>query len=366
MTRLQVRMVGEITPYATFYARPSDTPGFLDIQRDNNEIVVIQASGSISEACCTFLNTYYGMHFNSGELEVMPDNVYEMVTYGQMRPATPSMAWMPGTIADIDAYRGEIARRDEIGPRDADGSALSLLDTTTSATPAITWTTDYPLDCAQPDPSHEPSPRTEEMPSVSTRRRRRYLTLMPYSSFVRTAHCLSTRDLRFMRVAALRVLRAYTVTPGGLNDFRRKAINLWVGRQGALARYGIAIAKEMESRGFENTSLEEFKAGQSNHSPHKPSWVFWPRLQGSHRSYLKLRGIRDNFVRRLHEQFIRDTCTMGVREYVQVHEHKNVRNMSFSDIAAISDSAVQNGHYNEEFGPNSAQEDYVYPSPVQC
>jgi hypothetical protein len=122
----------------------------------------------------------------------------------------------------------------------------------------------------------------------------------------------------------------------------------------------------MKARGFENTSMVEFQSGLACNNTVKPGWVFWPRLQVANKGYLKLRGMRDNFIKRLHEQFSRDTYTDGVRNYLKCNDHKNVRNMSFDDLANLDSESVNEGHYNEEFQAISAHEEYVYPEPVQC
>jgi hypothetical protein len=119
-------------------------------------------------------------------------------------------------------------------------------------------------------------------------KRRHYLTLVPYINFTKCAKCLHDRDLKLMRVAALRVLKL-------LNNPRSdtpRGVTLWVGYTQALIRYGIAIATECRRRGFADTSLGVF---QSQYTPGlcaKPEWIKWASLRKSHQAYLMLREER--------------------------------------------------------------------------
>jgi len=138
-------------------------------------------------------------------------------------------------------------------------------------------------------PSSPPESRQTRRGSTIRRTpHRNYLTLMPHSSYKETAACLADSDLKLMRVVVLRVLRALE----GGSAYNNAAVQLWVNHKQSLVRYGIAIAIELRSRGFKDTSLEKLRDHYEPGDHVKPHWVAWERLRDSHRAYLTLRDER--------------------------------------------------------------------------
>lgn len=174
----------------------------------------------------------------------------------------------------------------------------------------------------------------EEIPTMPRRSpRRRYLTLMPYSSFEETAESLSDKELKLMRVVALRVLRVLTSDQNAnLNRARRRAVTLWRGHTQALVRYGIAIARELVSRGYKDTSMEEFRSHFVHELVSKPSWVFWSQMRSSHQAYINLLRLREAYAQHMVRLLESNPDSGGLREYLRSVGHKTVRTMSYSDM----------------------------------
>jgi len=188
--------------------------------------------------------------------------------------------------------------------------------------------------------------------------RRKYLTLMPYASYKQTASVLSDKDLKAMRVVALRVLR--TLSSGQLNNLseaKRRSVELWEDHKQSLLRYGCEIAKELRHRGFADTSLEEFQRELIPGLCEKPHWVFWPQLVNSHRAYLLLRGYRKCFVDKLHSLgYTRD----GLRHFLRDQGLRAVRNLTFEEMSQFESGSLIT-HYRDYFGNLAPAEDFVYP-----
>ena len=363
LIQLRMRIYGTTLPYATFWLT-NQPNGEVLVRRAAGGTTIIPDQGTNKLNCLEFISRYYSIHYTQDELETCQVDlgcpVYEALSYGSMTPLS-LLIWNPVR------NDGEVAGSNPTPTPTPTPIPIPIpipVPVTTGSNPTITWT---PVPEAVRFGSETLTPSETSMPSISRHRRRRYLTLMPYSSFTKTAECLSDRDLRYMRVAALRVLRAMTVPPQGISDTRRKAIAMWGGDKFAICWYGMAIAKEMTKRGFTNTSIEEFEREiPVNRDASKPSWVFWPRLQRSHKSYLKLRGLRDAFVKRLHVQFELEAYTKGVREYLRTHDLRNIRNMSLSELQNLDPEICAHGHYTDEFTNVEAFEECVFPTPLQC
>ncbi len=394
MTTLHMRITGHCNPYETFRLRDSD-PGEVLVRRSNNDTVILECAERAAQDCINLVYQYYGIRLDPNELQAcetprdqpITGRTYEIVMCGELHPtdtlvwtpvtpSTPSvptleeqpvrvsgMTWrVPESVAGDNQVPGSYSEYINSQSHNLQTSPIwGPVEAAVPVAPQAPEAVEYPATYSETLAEHQ----IEQMPSITRRRRRRYMTLMPFSSFKKTAQCLSDRDLRFMRIAALRVLRAYTTTPGGLNDARRKAIALWTNNKAGLCKYGIAIAEEMANRGFENTSIHEFTEGLNGASGTKPAWVFWPRMQNAHKSYLKLRGMRDNFVKRLHTHLKELGNTEGVRAYLQSVDLKNVRNMKFDDLMAVDSESINKGHYNDLFVFYGAHEEYVYPEPLQ-
>lgn len=210
---------------------------------------------------------------------------------------------------------------------------------------------DYPL----VSPSHIDPYANSADPSPTTPRRR-YLTMMPDSSYTKVASSLSLRDLKFMRVASLRVLRGLN---GGVGRNKR-SVRMWAGHKQSLIRYGIAIATELRSEGEKDTSLATFQEAAEPGSHSKPTWVYWPRLQKSHQSYLVLRGLRDAYVRKLHTQ-LEHTPSKGPMEHLRSTGcPPRPRNLSKSDISACLPLNSLINPYSLMYDVEP-EENFVYP-----
>ena len=185
-------------------------------------------------------------------------------------------------------------------------SYLQVLSYTLSGTlgyeltiPESTGCTDS-VSCEPPEAVMPAFSDCEVSGSRVTHRRRHYLTLMAYSTFEENAKVLSDKELKLMRVVSLRVLRVLTSDQDfNLSRAKRKAVNLWNGHTQALVRYGMSIARELVNRGYKDTSMEEFRSHFVRESVTKPSWVFWARLQRSHRAYINLRRLREEFAQKM-------------------------------------------------------------------
>ncbi len=165
--------------------------------------------------------------------------------------------------------------------------------------------------------------------------RRRYLTLVPHTSFEETAVSLPDKDLKLMRVVSLRVLRVLTCGRNpNLNRAGLRSVNLWQGHTQALIRYGMAIARELVRRGYRDTSMEEFQSHFVRELVTKPQWVFWPRLRMSHRAYINLRKLREACAREVY-RYLEGSDT-GVREYLRNAGHTTIRTLSSSNIASLN------------------------------
>ena len=205
--------------------------------------------------------------------------------------------------------------------------------------------------CCEPE---YPSPHTQ----TSNHPRRRYLTMMPTSSFSEVASILSTRDLKYMRIVSLRVLRKL-LDP---SSHRRKAVCLWVGHTQALIRYGMAIAKEIVSRGGTDTSMAEFQDSLEPGRFYKPTWVYWPRLQNSNCAYLVLRGIRDQAVSELHKLDLNNEGGLR-RLLIDKVGETSPRNLTINDIRSLGFDSSFTGYYSSRYDIPGL-EDFVYPSSV--
>jgi hypothetical protein len=148
----------------------------------------------------------------------------------------------------------------------------------------------------------------------STGKRRSYLTLMPFGNYAKCAEHFLDRDLKLMRVAALRTFKALQ-RPASRHP--RRAVELWRGFAQSLVRYGIAIAVECRTRGIADTSLEYWQSKIMVDQPVKPAWVHWGALNKSHQSYLLLREERRIGVKTLHRYLRRTRPDQGLAEFCQ-------------------------------------------------
>ncbi len=187
-------------------------------------------------------------------------------------------------------------------------------------------------------------------------RKRRYLTMMPDSNYEVVAASLSIRDLKFMRVASLRVLRGLN---GGVGSTKR-CVRMWSGYKQSLIRYGMAMAKELRNLRENDNSLRTFQEAAEPGLHSKPAWVYWPRLQKSHQSYLVLRGLRDAFVERMHTHLVH-ASTKGPMEHLRSTglPHRP-RNLSRSDIASFLRTNSLINPYADLYDAEP-EENFVYP-----
>ncbi len=191
------------------------------------------------------------------------------------------------------------------------------------------------------------------------RPRKRYLTMMPTSNFNEVASMLSIKDLKYMRIVSLRVLSKLLDT----NLSRRKAVRMWKGHIQALIRYGIAIAEEIVSRGGSDTSMIKFQEILVPGRYYKPIWVYWPKLQASHRAYLVLRGMRDAAVAALFSTL--DLNNMGGLSHILMEKVgvASSRDLTACDICSLDLSDPFEGYYSDIYSLNG-KEDFVYPSDI--
>jgi hypothetical protein len=140
------------------------------------------------------------------------------------------------------------------------------------------------------------TPAPTSKPKIKRKERLHSLmTWMPYSNYTKCAECFATRDLKEMRNTVCRVLKYLQKT----NPVKKiRSAELWRGYEQSLLRYGIAIAIECRNRNLKDTSLEFFKSQLVSAEYTKPDWVYWSRLQDSHREYLLLREERRLLIHR--------------------------------------------------------------------
>ncbi len=196
----------------------------------------------------------------------------------------------------------------------------------------------------------------------STFPRRKYLTMMPYSSYEKTSRCLTMKDLKRMRVVSLRVFYAIKNSTIFTKTSYERSVHLWREHFQSLIRYGIMIGKEIKLRGGTDSSIAVFQALYIRGTFSKPTWVYWPRLQRSHRAYLKLREYRSQAAKYIHEHCL-DSQHPSLHQYLRARNMLDIRNLDCSNIFNIlSSSELGVGHYGEIFNGVEAGESFVFPA----
>src|SRR5574340_701136 len=229
----------------------------------------------------------------------------------------PNQAWEPQLQSDLGVARNPFSFLHDPYARFVNNSLNSLNSVIENH---VEWeVAPRPVDPA-PIRTATQAPR----PIIRGNKLRHYLTLIPYSSFRKTAACLHDEDLKLMRVCALRVfyyLDKYPRIPNSRTT--KKACELWRGFENALCQYGIAIARELRTRGFEDTSLEVFKSKATRGPCIKPEWVYWTSLQESHRSVLIVRDFKKRLAKECHAILKQLTEKIGLREFIRETTHFN-------------------------------------------
>lgn len=110
-------------------------------------------------------------------------------------------------------------------------------------------------------------------------------TFLPEPSFKYSAAVLDNQRLGKQRVEAKQILRALRgETIGWVNHPTTK---LWLGHEGALSRYGIAVCEQWIMRGFDDSLLPYFHDMTFEHpDPTLPLWFGWRPFHRSHQSNL--------------------------------------------------------------------------------
>ncbi len=289
----------------------------------------------------------YLFEIGSGRTAVYDPFTYETYTVGSRVPFECIDLFMARKFPGVD--RGRWAPNLNFF-RERDGVVLYevSIDEHVNPTPGIQTMEDCSLSMGQAEEDIE-MPRRRSP-------RRRYLTLMTHSSFEETAKVLNVKELKLMRVVALRVLRVLTSDQDtDLPRARRRSVNLWQGHTQALVRYGMAIARELVNRDYKDTSMEEFRTHFVRGVVCKPPWVFWPRLRASHRGYINLR--------RLREVFAKETVRLlpegrGLREHLRAVGHKTVRTLSRDNINGMNQHLPAVTYQFDDL----LQEEFVFPN----
>ena len=119
-------------------------------------------------------------------------------------------------------------------------------------------------------------------------------TFLPYSDFRRSAASLDLRRLGKQRVETLQILRALTFDDYGWRN--HPAVTMWTGFTEALVAYGIAVTRQWQRAGFNDTVLPqivEFAAPQPVRTQQQlkalgqlPSWLGQRAVHRSHQAAL--------------------------------------------------------------------------------
>jgi hypothetical protein len=214
------------------------------------------------------------------------------------------------------------------------------------------------------------SPRpTRSARRASRPKRRHFLTLVPYMNFEKCAKCFHDRDLKLMRVAALRTLKRLNEPDLDSN----KAVQLWIGYEQALVHYGMAIATECRRRGFADASLEVFKAKYVPGLYNKPEWIKWARLRKSHQAILLLweerRHVAKALIRWGHNRgardrmLLQDVCSYCGVERRREWSHYRVGELRHSFNAGATVIPPYTSKYATVEGWTvTPDETYIYPN----
>lgn len=108
-------------------------------------------------------------------------------------------------------------------------------------------------------------------------------TFLPYPSFEQSAACLDDKRLGKQRVEALQLLRA--LLHGG-SWAKHPAAKMWMGYEGALAVYGVAVCREWMRRGHRDTCCDKICRELMPQGAVMPPWLGDNAFHASHRSNL--------------------------------------------------------------------------------
>lgn len=111
-------------------------------------------------------------------------------------------------------------------------------------------------------------------------------TFLPYADFDQSAKILDNKRLGKQRVEVKQIYRALLGETKGWRN--HPATVMWRGYEKALLNYGIAICREWQRRGFEDSLMTEFMAerNDSNLTDVQPWWLGNPTFHESHQSNL--------------------------------------------------------------------------------
>lgn len=114
-------------------------------------------------------------------------------------------------------------------------------------------------------------------------------TFLPYPSYADSARVLDYRRLGKQRVETKQIILAMPKTTGGWRN--HPATKMWRGHRQELARYGAAMCREWQRRGYKD-SMEPFflhvieYCQEIGADPHPPAWLGHEPVHASHRSNL--------------------------------------------------------------------------------
>lgn len=108
------------------------------------------------------------------------------------------------------------------------------------------------------------------------------ITFLPEATYSRCARILDTKRLGSQRREALIILN------GILNETRKyyKNYNMWVGYEGSLCEYGLAMCNEWVKRGYYDTLMNEFAKVLKDFPNDIPWWLGNEKLHSNHRGNL--------------------------------------------------------------------------------
>jgi hypothetical protein len=208
---------------------------------------------------------------------------------------------------------------------------------------------------------------TLAIPSQGTRKF--YLLLMPFSNYHACAKCFADRELKCMRVNVLRVLKYLAQ-----RSYRHRiaAAEMWRGYEQSLIRYGLAIAVECIQRGFTDKTLSFFKDKHDKLPHKKPSWVFWPELNSSHKSYLLMLEERRSAIQIFH-RCRKNPQPCGLIEFCERVGLPTKRHWPLSILETMKQFATTlnvdtstTGVYDQYGWSETAKADIKYPRAVEC
>ena len=108
-------------------------------------------------------------------------------------------------------------------------------------------------------------------------------TFMPYPDFDKSAKSLDRQRLGKQRVEVIQLLNALLKGGGWKNH---PAAKMWAGFESALARYGVEICYEWQSRGYKDSCMEKIIELAAPNSATLPAWIGNEEFHRSHQSNL--------------------------------------------------------------------------------